>query len=72
MRKPKTPNRRCLKRVVSHKSLVHGIADCTDCEWGCQDYLTVQAQARKHASETGHEVSMELGYHVALVANKLL
>lgn len=46
------------------KSLIHGIANCTQCDWQCQDYLTVQARAAQHARSTGHRVSAELGYSV--------
>lgn len=49
---------------VLRKSLVHGIANCTQCDWQCQDYLTVQARAARHAKETGHRVDAELGYAV--------
>ena len=44
------------------KWLVHGIADCTVCDWHCEDYLTVQRKAREHANRTGHTVGVELGY----------
>jgi len=44
------------------KWLVHGIADCTGCDWHCENYLTVQRKAREHADQTGHIVKADLGY----------
>ena len=51
-------------RLVSRKALVHGIAHCGVCGWGCEDYLTVQNKAAEHARRTGHKVSCDLGYFV--------
>jgi hypothetical protein len=50
--------------VVSRKSLVHGIAKCTQCDWECQDYIKVQKAAKHHAKTKHHKVEMELGYAV--------
>lgn len=58
------------KRLVSRKALVHGIANCMNCGWECQDYLTVQSAAQHHAKQTGHRVSVELGYHMEIAANQ--
>ena len=64
MSKRKTTNRRCLKRFVSRKALIHGIASCTQCDWSEEDYLTVQKRAAQHARTTGHKVTADLGYLV--------
>jgi hypothetical protein len=49
---------------VSRKWLVHAVANCAECSWECQDYLTTQAKASAHAQSTGHFVTMDLGYAV--------
>lgn len=54
------------RAVVSRPALVHGIANCLDCKWECSNYCTVQRSARRHTEQTGHNVSMELGYHVTI------
>lgn len=48
----------------TRKALIHGIAECRTCGWRCEDYLTVQGLAEKHARETGHHVTADLGYVV--------
>ena len=58
-----------VQRVASRKSLVHGIASCRNCGWECTNYLTVQRSARRHTKKTGHNVAMELGYHVTIAAS---
>lgn len=57
---------RSLHAVVGRKALVHGIANCLDCDWQCMNYCTVQRSARRHTEQTGHKVSMELGYAVTI------
>ena len=57
-------------RTAARKGLIHGIANCTECDWQCQDYLTVERQAAKHARITGHRVGAELGYAVTYSTNK--
>jgi hypothetical protein len=57
-------------RLVRRKALIHGIADCLQCDWKCGDYLTVQRLAAQHHRKTGHRVSMELGYHVEFTPNE--
>jgi hypothetical protein len=53
-----------LRRLVSRKGLIHGIAHCTQCDWSNEDYLTVQRRAAQHACVTGHKVTADLGYIV--------
>jgi len=53
-----------LRPYCPRKSLVHGIANCSDCSWECQDYMTVQRKAASHARTEEHNVSVELGYAV--------
>ena len=52
------------------KWLVHGIADCTNCDWSEQDYMTVQKKAAKHAKKTGHKVTADLGYAVEYLSDR--
>lgn len=44
------------------RALTHGIAQCEDCDWHCEDFLTVQARAAQHARQHGHRVNAELCY----------
>jgi len=60
------------QRVVSRKGLIHGIAECMECKWRSEDYLTIQKQARAHVVQTGHHVEMELGYRVCFAANNAI
>lgn len=46
------------------KWLVHAIMDCLDCDWYCDEFLTAQSEASKHAKDTGHKIHGELGYAV--------
>jgi hypothetical protein len=41
--------------------VVHGLAECCDCEWTTQSYKNAQALAAKHARKYGHRVNGELG-----------
>lgn len=50
--------------MAATKALVHGIANCCDCQWECQDYLTVQRKAANHAKRRHHKVSVDLSYAV--------
>lgn len=50
--------------MAHRKHLVHLIADCRDCDWRCEEYLTGQRKAREHANRHGHRVSADLGYIV--------
>jgi hypothetical protein len=61
-----------VKIVVSRKSLVHGIANCLDCDWTCEDYSCVRRKAREHVAKTAHHVSMELAYGVQISANNFM
>lgn len=56
------------QRGVRRKRLVHGIANCQNCDWTCEDYLTVQRAAAEHSRVNAHYVTMELGYHVDIYA----
>ena len=41
--------------------VVHGIAQCDDCDWSTSSYKNCQAISAKHAKEFHHRVSGELG-----------
>lgn len=41
--------------------VVHGIAQCDDCDWQTDSYKNAQAIAAKHAKKYGHKVRGELG-----------
>jgi hypothetical protein len=41
--------------------VVHGIAECEDCEWRTSSYKNAQAIAKIHAKKYGHRVRGELG-----------
>jgi len=41
--------------------VVHGIAECEDCEWRTESYKNAQAIASIHAKKHGHRVTGELG-----------
>jgi hypothetical protein len=41
--------------------VVHGMAECEDCEWRTDSYKNAQAIAAKHAKKYGHRVRGELG-----------
>jgi len=42
-------------------SVVHCVANCSDCGWEETDYQTAGRKAREHAKKTGHEVIVETG-----------
>jgi len=44
-----------------HYSVVHGLAECKDCEWSTEAYKNAQATAANHARKYGHRVEGELG-----------
>jgi hypothetical protein len=48
--------------VKTGKALIHAVADCRNCDWRCEDYLTAQAEAEKHVADAQHTVTLELGY----------
>ena len=52
------------------KGLIHAIANCSDCEWRCENYLSAQVKARRHNRETGHKVMVELGYRTVYERKK--
>jgi len=41
--------------------VVHVIAQCRDCSWECQNYLTAQKLAARHARVKKHVVSVDVG-----------
>ena len=57
-------------RLTITKGLIHGIANCSECGWGCQSYLTVQRNAQNHAKRYGHVVTLDLGYAVTYTPKK--
>lgn len=44
----------------------HAIANCMDCDWEDQWYLTAPVNGKKHHEETGHEVMLEIGFNKTL------
>lgn len=44
------------------KTLVRALAYCHDCDWEENDWNIAQKEARKHAMQTGHCVTLEAGY----------
>tara|TARA_Y100000310_G_C20084273_1_gene535302 strand:- start:151 stop:333 length:183 start_codon:yes stop_codon:yes gene_type:complete len=48
--------------MVSYSyGVVHGWAECENCEWKTESYKNAQAIAKIHAKKYGHKVSGELG-----------
>lgn len=45
----------------SSRNLIHCIAQCRECDWMSDDYLTAARSATRHVRETGHTVSVEQG-----------
>lgn len=41
--------------------VVHGVAECEDCDWTTSSYKNCQAIAKIHAQKHGHRVRGELG-----------
>lgn len=41
---------------------VHALANCRDCDWSDEWFLTAPVNGRKHNDKTGHAVSLEIGY----------
>ena len=42
-------------------SVVHCVAQCSDCDFEETDYIVAGRKAREHAKKTGHEVIVETG-----------
>ena len=42
------------------------IAQCQDCEWEEEDYITADSKARYHSKKTGHEVHIETAHLVRI------
>lgn len=43
------------------QGIIHRIAHCQNCDWQEEDWKKALNKARKHATETGHKVSIETG-----------
>lgn len=43
------------------RNVIHVIANCRDCEWDCQFREDAQEQAKAHAIQFKHLVSVEVG-----------
>ncbi len=41
--------------------VVHGLAECLDCDWTTESYKNAQAISKIHAKSKGHRVRGELG-----------
>lgn len=48
------------KRI--RKYLIDAMANCYDCDWKDEYYITAQHNARRHAVKTGHTVHIETVY----------
>ena len=44
--------------------ILHCLADCLTCGQHWEDFLTAHRLAKRHASRTGHKVSVEIGMAV--------
>lgn len=42
--------------------IIHAIADCSDCDFVCEDRYNASRKAREHAKKTGHQVFVEIGH----------
>lgn len=42
--------------------VIHGLAECRDCNWSTASYKNAQALAARHAKAKGHCVKGEVGY----------
>ena len=45
--------------------VVHGLANCQNCDWHTDSYKNAQAIAKQHAKRYGHTVKGELGISFA-------
>lgn len=41
--------------------VVHGLAECLDCDWEAKSYKNAQATSKIHAQKYRHKVAGELG-----------
>ena len=41
--------------------VIHGLAECEDCDWKTESYKNAQAIAKIHAMKYGHKVRGDLG-----------
>lgn len=48
--------------VRAEKWIVHAIAKCEDCDFTDEYYLTAVDNGRKHNKNTGHKVTVEVGF----------
>ncbi len=42
-------------------TITHTVAQCQDCEWRNEDYLTAKTKARIHSKKMMHRVVVETG-----------
>ena len=49
------------KPIKHEYGVVHGLAECSDCDWKTESYKNAQASAANHARFYGHRVVGELG-----------
>ena len=48
--------------MPDRRGVIGVLAHCLDCPWECDDYITAQRRASRHAAETGHRVEAEITY----------
>jgi len=47
---------------ITKRGVIHKLAECSDCDWNCEDYQTdVKKRARYHAEKNKHIVNVEYG-----------
>ena len=52
-----------LLKIKYHKpQLIHAVVSCSECNFSESNYRNAVSEARKHAYETGHCVTVETGY----------
>lgn len=49
--------------MTFRKYIVHFIAECKDCNWHTEDFITGQKAASEHARKHGHFVIAETGHY---------
>lgn len=46
------------------KKVIHAIAECGECNFKDENYLTAQKNGYKHYKNTGHDLVVEIGYTI--------
>lgn len=60
-----------MSNIVSKRnSVVHRIAQCTECDWTDEEYKNALVRARRHCARTGHRVIVESAYTITYSFNK--